>query len=44
MFKNKKVVVLNPIGVIPKKEESHQHGFEMMRATIFNGEVLTGKW
>lgn len=44
MFKNKKVVVLNPIGVIPKKEESHQHGFEMMRATIFNGKVLTGKW
>lgn len=44
MFKNKKVIVLNPIGVIPKKEESHQHAFEMIRATIFNGKVLTGKW
>lgn len=44
MFKNKKVVVINPIGAIPKKEESHQHAFEMVRATIFNGKVLTGKW
>lgn len=41
-FKN--IVVLNPLGVIPKQPASHNRGFELMRASLFNGKLLDGNW